>query len=82
MILQSRFRLSVAVLFTVLIASALVALSEEQSKAEMERSCGRGAKEESRCRHRIFTRCRPEDLFENLRYVSRENRRRGWPGRD
>ena len=32
MILQSRFRLSVAVLFTVLIASALVALSEEQSK--------------------------------------------------
>jgi mono/diheme cytochrome c family protein len=32
MILQSRFCLSVAVLFTVLIASALVALSEEQSK--------------------------------------------------
>jgi mono/diheme cytochrome c family protein len=32
MILQSRFRLSVAVLYTVLIASALVALSEEQSK--------------------------------------------------
>jgi len=32
MILQSRFRLSVAVFFTVLIASALVALSEEQSK--------------------------------------------------
>ena len=31
MILQSRFRLSVAVLFTVLIASPLVALSEEQS---------------------------------------------------
>ena len=34
MILQSRFRLSVAVLFTVLIASALVALSEEQSKGK------------------------------------------------
>jgi len=32
MILQSRFHLSVAVLFAVLIASALVALSEEQSK--------------------------------------------------
>jgi len=32
MILQSRFCLSVAVLFTVLIASALVALGEEQSK--------------------------------------------------
>ena len=32
MILESRFRLSVAVLSTVLIASALVALSEEQSK--------------------------------------------------
>jgi Cytochrome c, mono- and diheme variants len=32
MILQSRFRLSVAVLFTILITSALVALSEEQSK--------------------------------------------------
>ena len=32
MILKSRFRLRVAVLFTVLIASALVALSEEQSK--------------------------------------------------
>ena len=32
MILESRFRLSVAVLFTVLIASALVARSEEQSK--------------------------------------------------
>jgi mono/diheme cytochrome c family protein len=32
MILQSRFRLRVAVLFTVLIASALAALSEEQSK--------------------------------------------------
>ena len=32
MILRSRFRLSVAVLFVVLIASALVALSEEQSK--------------------------------------------------
>jgi mono/diheme cytochrome c family protein len=32
MILESHFRLSVAVLFTVLIASALVALSEEQSK--------------------------------------------------
>jgi mono/diheme cytochrome c family protein len=32
MIFQSRFRLSVAVLFTVLIASARVALSEEQSK--------------------------------------------------
>src|SRR5262245_13225447 len=32
MILQSRFFLSVAVLCTVLIASALVALSEEQSK--------------------------------------------------
>jgi mono/diheme cytochrome c family protein len=34
MILQSRFRLSVAVLFTILIASALVALSVEQSKAK------------------------------------------------
>ena len=34
MILQSRFRLSVAVLFTVLFASALVALSAEQSKAK------------------------------------------------
>jgi mono/diheme cytochrome c family protein len=34
MILQSRFRLSVAVFFTMLIASALVALSEEQSKAK------------------------------------------------
>jgi len=34
MILQSRFRLSVAVLFTVLIASAFVALSEEQSKGK------------------------------------------------
>ena len=32
MILQSRFRLRVAVLFTGLIASALVALSEEQPK--------------------------------------------------
>ena len=32
MILQSRFFLSVAVLFTILIASALVALSEAQSK--------------------------------------------------
>jgi mono/diheme cytochrome c family protein len=32
MILQSRFRPSVAVLFTVLIASALVVQSEEQSK--------------------------------------------------
>ena len=32
MILQSRFYLSVAVLFTALIASALVALSEQQSK--------------------------------------------------
>ena len=32
MILESRFRLSVAVFFTVLIASALVALSEERSK--------------------------------------------------
>jgi len=32
MILQSRFRLNVALLFTVLIASALVAQSEEQSK--------------------------------------------------
>ena len=32
MILQSRFFLTVAVLFTTLIASALVALSEEQSK--------------------------------------------------
>jgi mono/diheme cytochrome c family protein len=32
MILESHFRLSVAVLFTVLIASAPVALSEEQSK--------------------------------------------------
>jgi mono/diheme cytochrome c family protein len=32
MIFQSPFRLSVAVFFTVLIASALVALSEEQSK--------------------------------------------------
>ena len=32
MILQSRFCLSVTVLFTVLIGSALVALSEEQSK--------------------------------------------------
>ena len=32
MIIQSRFRLSVAVVFTVLIASPLVALSEEQSK--------------------------------------------------
>ena len=34
MILQSRFRLSVAVLYTVLIASALVALSEEPSKGK------------------------------------------------
>ena len=34
MILRSRFRLSVAVLFTVLIASALVALSEEPSKGK------------------------------------------------
>ena len=34
MILQSRFRLSAAVFFTVLIASALVALSEEQSKTK------------------------------------------------
>jgi len=34
MILQSRFRLSVAVLFTPLIASALVALSEEPSKGK------------------------------------------------
>ena len=34
MILQSRFRLSVAVLFTVLIASAPGALSEEQSKVK------------------------------------------------
>ena len=32
MIFQSRFYLSIAVLFTVLMASALVALSEEQSK--------------------------------------------------
>lgn len=32
MILQSRFRLRIAVLFTALIASALVALGEEQSK--------------------------------------------------
>jgi mono/diheme cytochrome c family protein len=32
MILQSRFCLSVAVFFTVLIASALIALGEEQSK--------------------------------------------------
>jgi len=32
MILQSRFRLNVALLFAVLIASALVAQSEEQSK--------------------------------------------------
>jgi mono/diheme cytochrome c family protein len=32
MILQSHFRLSIAVLFTVLIASARVGLSEEQSK--------------------------------------------------
>ena len=34
MILQSYFRLRLAVLFTVLIASALIALSEEQSKAK------------------------------------------------
>jgi mono/diheme cytochrome c family protein len=34
MILQSRFRVSVAVLFTVLIASALIALSEEPSKGK------------------------------------------------
>ncbi len=34
MILQSRFCLSVAVLFTILIPSAIVALSEEQSKGK------------------------------------------------
>jgi mono/diheme cytochrome c family protein len=34
MILQSRFRFSVAVIFTVLIASALVAQSEEPSKGK------------------------------------------------
>src|SRR5262245_59307278 len=48
----------------------------------MERSCSRGAKEESRCCQRILTRCRAEDLFENLRHVPRENRRRGRPSRD
>src|SRR5262249_42097887 len=48
----------------------------------MEHSCSGGAKEESGCRKRIFTRCGPEDLFENLRYVPRENRRRGRPRGD
>src|SRR5215469_12205091 len=48
----------------------------------MERACDRGAKEESCCRQRIVTRCRREDLFENLRHVPRESRRRGRPGRN
>ena len=38
MIIQSHFRLSVAVVFTVLIASPLVALSEEQSKQKWSAS--------------------------------------------
>jgi mono/diheme cytochrome c family protein len=40
MILQSYFRLRLAVLFTVLIASALIALSEEQSKAKWSAPAG------------------------------------------
>jgi len=44
MILQSRFRLSVGVLFTVLIASALVALSEEQSKQKWSAPAGEAQK--------------------------------------
>jgi mono/diheme cytochrome c family protein len=44
MILQSRFHLSIAVLFTVLIASALVALSEEQSKQKWSAPAGEAQK--------------------------------------
>jgi mono/diheme cytochrome c family protein len=44
MILQSRFRLSVAVLFTILIISALVALSEEQSKQKWSASAAEAQK--------------------------------------
>jgi mono/diheme cytochrome c family protein len=44
MILQSRFRFRVAVIFTVLIASAFIALSEEQSKGKWSAPAGEAQK--------------------------------------
>jgi len=44
MILQSRFRFRVAVIFTVLIASAFIGLSEEQSKGKWSAPAGEAQK--------------------------------------
>ena len=65
MILQSPFSLERSCNFLqCLIASALVALSEEQSNRQMERSCCRGAKEESRSR-------RPDSLAAGQKIYSK-----------
>ncbi len=49
---------------------------------KMAQPCRQRSEKESDRADARLDRCRPEDLFENLRYVSWKNRRRGRPGRD
>jgi len=58
-----------------LIRSALVVLSEAQSR-EMERSCGRAQKKNPVAATESALAAGQKIYSENLRYVSRENRRR------